>query len=290
VVKRIVSGFPQEAAWNRDRVEYEWRTVSLAWWMAQAEHSVSVPRSDVSDRVLFTTSWDDGDPLDVKIADTLEEFGYVGTFYASTGPDGQRLISDGDLARIGKKHELGAHGKTHTIFPELPRSALADEIRWAVEEMSRFGKVGDVVAPPRGKIDAATRRFIGNLGFAVRSGAIVGSAEVNGNSLEPTFQLYPHTWKTIMRNCVYRRELPIASLLVALKHRGSPEDRFRQMLLASAEQQRYVHVWGHSAEIQRLDLWGALRCLLRTAADLGLTPVSNSDAFHRLSREARRTT
>jgi hypothetical protein len=79
-----------------------------------------VPKCDVSSQVLFTTSWDDGNPLDVKIANTLEEFGL---FYASTGPVGWRLVNDGDLARIGKKHELGAHGKRHTIFPELPRSA-----------------------------------------------------------------------------------------------------------------------------------------------------------------------
>jgi peptidoglycan/xylan/chitin deacetylase (PgdA/CDA1 family) len=258
--------------------------------MAEAEHSVGGPRCDLSDRVLFTTSWDDGNPLDVKIADTLEEFGLVGTFYASTGPGGRRRINDEDLARIGKKHELGVHGQTHTIFPELPRSVLADEIYWAVEEMSRFGNVGAVVAPPRGKIDTTTRRFIGRLGFAVRTGAIVGSGGVKSNSLEPTFQLFPHGWKTIARNCVYRRRLPMTSLLLPFAHKASPEDRFRQMFLAAAEQERYVHVWGHSAEIQRLNLWGALRGLLRTAADLGLTPVSNSEAFHRLSREARRKT
>ncbi len=244
----------------------------------------------MSRRVLFTTSWDDGDPLDVRIADMLEEFGFVGTFYASTGPGGRRQINDEDLTRIGSKHELGVHGQTHTIFPELPRSKLADEIRWAVEEMARFGNVGHVVAPPRGKINAATRRFIGRLGFAVRTGALVGSKAVKGNSLEPTFQLYPHTWKTIIRNCVYRRRVPIATLIPALAGKGSPEYRFRQLLLAAARRQRYVHVWGHAADIERLNLWDPLRCLLRTAADLGLTPVSNSEAFHRLSRDAGRAT
>lgn len=241
----------------------------------------------MSDRVLFTTSWDDGDPLDVKIADTLEEFGFVGTFYASTGPDGRRLINDGDLARIGKKHELGAHGKTHTIFPELQRSALADEIHWAVEEMSRFGSVGSVVAPPRGKINASTTRFIGHLGFAVRTGAIIGSGGVTRNTLEPTFQLYPHGWNTIARNCVYRRRLPTASLLAPFARKTSPEDRFHQMLLAATERNRYVHVWGHSADIQRLNLWGTLRDLLAMAIELGFTPVSNSEAFDRLSRNGR---
>jgi peptidoglycan/xylan/chitin deacetylase (PgdA/CDA1 family) len=250
-------------------------------------HEDGVPRCDVSNRVLFTTSWDDGNPLDVRIADTLEQFGLVGTFYASTGPDGHRLINDQDLARIGSKHELGVHGQTHTIFPELPRAALADEIHWAVEEMSRFGSVGSVVAPPRGKINASTSRFIGQLGFGVRTGAIVGSGGVTRNSLEPTFQLYPHEWKTIARNSVYQRRLPMASLLVPFARKASLEDRFQQMLLAAAERQRYVHVWGHAADIHRLNLWGALRDLLAIATELGLTPVSNTEAFDRLSRDGR---
>ena len=216
----------------------------------------------------------------------LEEFGFLGTFYASTGPGGRRLIDDNDLARIGRNHEFGVHGQTHTIFPELPRSVLADEIHWAVGEMSRFGTVGRVVAPPRGKIDTATRLFIGQLGFAVRSGAIIGATEVSGNSLEPTFQLYPHVWRTILRNCAYRRRIPTVTLLLAMARDGNPRDRFLALLRAAARHQRYVHVWGHAADIERLDLWDPLRRLLGTAADLGLIPVSNSEAFDQLSRRA----
>ena len=240
---------------------------------------------DVSSHTLFTTSWDDGHPLDERIADTLEEFGFVGTFYASTGPEGRRLISDNALARIGRKHELGVHGRTHTIFPELSRQALTDEIHWAVEELSRFGNVGHVVAPPRGKIDGATRRFIGRLGFAVRTGAIMGAAAVRGNSLEPTFQLYPHVRKTIIRNCVYRRRIPTGTILLELAREGELPERSRRLLLAAARRDRHVHIWGHAADVERLDLWKALRGVLGMAADLGLAGVSNSDAFDRFSHE-----
>jgi peptidoglycan/xylan/chitin deacetylase (PgdA/CDA1 family) len=243
-------------------------------------------RRALTSRVLFTSSWDDGHPLDVKIAGMLEEFGFVGTFYASTGPKGRRLIRDEDLARIGRNHEFGVHGRTHRIFTELPRSALADEIQWAVEEMSRFGNVGHVVAPPRGKIDKATRVFIGELGFAVRTGAIIGTTEVSGNSFEPTFQLYPHVWTTIIRNCAYRRRIPTVALLLALARDGGVRDRFVALLRAAVRSQGGVHVWGHAADIERFDLWDALRSLLRAAADLGLTPVSNSEAFDRLSIRA----
>ena len=246
--------------------------------------SIPVP-ADASSQTLFTTSWDDGHPLDERIADTLEEFGFVGTFYASTGPQGRRLISDNALARIGRNHELGVHGRTHTVFPELSRQALAGEIHWAVEELSRFGNVGHLVAPPRGKIDGATRRFIGRLGFAVRTGAIIGAAAVRGNSLEPTFQLYPHVRKTIIRNCLYRRRIPTVTILLELAREDDLRERSRRLLLAAARHQRYVHMWGHAAEVERLDLWKALRGILGMAADLGLAGVSNSEAFDRLSRK-----
>ena len=239
----------------------------------------------MSSQPLFTTSWDDGHPLDERIADTLEEFGFVGTFYASTGPEGRRLISDKALARIGRNHELGVHGRTHTIFPELSRQALAGEIHWAVEELSRFGNVGRVVAPPRGKIDGPTRRFIGRLGFAVRTGAIIGAAAVRGNSLEPTFQLYPHVRKTIIRNCLYRRRIPTVTMLLQLARKDELRERSRRLLLAAATRQRYVHMWGHAADVERLDLWKALRGLLGMAADLGLIGVSNTVAFDRLSHK-----
>jgi hypothetical protein len=58
------------------------------------------------------------------------------------------------------------------------------------------------------------------------------------------------------------------------------------MLLAGARDQRYVHVWGHAAEIERLDLWDALRELLGAASDLGLAPVSNTQALAELDRRA----
>jgi peptidoglycan/xylan/chitin deacetylase (PgdA/CDA1 family) len=241
----------------------------------------------VSDRAIFTTSWDDGNPLDVRIAQMLEDFGLTGTFYASTGPEGRRLISDGDLARIGRSHELGVHGRTHEIFPVLSGHDLTHEIRWAAEELSRFGVVGSVAAPPRGKLDRPTARVLAHLGYSVRTGAIIGSPSSKRGVLEPTFHFYPHRWRTIVRNLGYRRRIPPPALLLAHGSRRDFRDRTRRMLLAGARDQRYVHVWGHAAEIERLDLWDALRELLGAAAGLGLTPVSNTEALAELDRRAK---
>ena len=237
---------------------------------------------------LFTTSWDDGHPLDVRVAAVLDEFGFVGTFYSSTGPEGRRLVSDEDLALIGQRHELGVHGRTHTIFPELARHALAEEIEWAASDLSRFGTVPKIAAPPRGKIDPATRRFLGHLGYIVRTGAVVGGTEVRANALEPSFQLYPHRWRTIVRNYAYRRMVPSISFLLAIGQKDELGERFGRLVKAAARHRRYVHFWGHAADIERLGLWSKLRELLGVAAELRLTPVSNSEAFKYLSRSDHR--
>jgi len=44
---------------------------------------------------------------------------------------------------------------------------------------------------------------------------------------------------------------------------------------------------GHAADLDRLDLWETLRDVLRTAAELGLIPVSNGEGFSRLTGPAR---
>jgi hypothetical protein len=103
---------------------------------------------------------------------------------------------------------------------------------------------------------------------------------VRDNSLEPTFQLYNHRWRAILRNYAYRRMIPSATLLLAV----GGEDRFRRLFETAVRHRSYVHVWGHASDVERLNLWGELRWLLATAAELRLIPVSNSEAFDRLSR------
>jgi len=115
-------------------------------------------------RTLFTTSWDDGDPCDVVAADMLSRFGLRGTFYASTGPSGTRLINDDALHWIAERHELGNHGRTHTPFIDLSRAALIEELAWGCADLSRFGPAPTMVAPPKGRISREVLGVLGSLG------------------------------------------------------------------------------------------------------------------------------
>jgi hypothetical protein len=244
----------------------------------------------VSTQTLFTTSWDDGHPLDVRIADTLEEFGFVGTFYASVGPEGRRLISDNALARIGRNHELGVHGRTHAIFLELPRQALAKEIHWRRRAVT-FPEMSDMwwchlEERSMGQLAALSAGWALPSGRG-RSSARPRSAEILGADFSSSI----HTsGRRCMGNCLYRRRIPTVTILLELAREDELRERSRRLLLTAATRQRYVHMWGHEADVERLDLWKTLRGLLAMAADVGLAGVSNSEAYDRLSHSNRSMT
>ena len=171
--------------------------------------------------VPFTTSWDDGFPADTRVADLLHSFGLRGTFYASTGPAGARSISDSDLRRIARDHELGNHGRTHTPFLSLSSADIEDEVRWGDRELSRFGSPGKIVAPPKGKMDSRVVRTLRELGYQVRSAPVLATRSRRATWFEPSLQFYPHTWSAITRNMARRRLLPAAPLLLTWARGGT---------------------------------------------------------------------
>ena len=232
----------------------------------------------MGDFVAFTTSWDDGSPSDTRVADLLHSFGLLGTFYASTGPEGARSISDSDLRRIARDHELGNHGRTHTPFLSLSSTDIEDEVRWGDRELSRFGSPGKIVAPPKGKMDARVVRTLRELGYHVRSAPVLATRSRRATWFEPSLQFYPHTWSAITRNMARRRLLPAAPLLLTWARGGDFRQRTLDLVRVAAERLPCVHVWGHSWEIDQLDLWDALEDVFRLARALHIRPTTNTEA------------
>lgn len=56
--------------------------------------------------LLFTTSWDDGHPLDLRLAELLVTYGFRGTFYVPCRNwQGEPVLSGRELRDLGRGFE-----------------------------------------------------------------------------------------------------------------------------------------------------------------------------------------
>ena len=72
--------------------------------------------------MIFTTSWDDGHKLDLKILDLLNKYNLKGIFYIPKNFVLKNL-SDEEIKLISQTQEIGAHSLTH---PDLTKISLAE--------------------------------------------------------------------------------------------------------------------------------------------------------------------
>jgi peptidoglycan/xylan/chitin deacetylase (PgdA/CDA1 family) len=80
---------------------------------------------------IVMTSWDDGDPCDLKVAELLRARGLPGTFYVPiVGYDGRNTLEPAELRSLGSEgFEIGAHGVSHKVLTELSPKELVGEVR-----------------------------------------------------------------------------------------------------------------------------------------------------------------
>lgn len=218
----------------------------------------------------FTTSWDDGHPLDLRLAELLAARGFAATFYVPRGNrEGRSVMTARELRALGAGFEIGGHTLDHVRLPGLPAAErdrqLRDGKRCVEDEL---GRAITGFCYPGGAHDARTRRAVRAAGFGY-------ARTVTNLSLDPprdrfqvatTLQLFPHRRRTYLRNFARRgawrrRALPLA---ICLGDR-SLDHRLEDVLRFAVQRGGVFHLWGHSWEIEAAGLWGALDRFLRVA-------------------------
>lgn len=118
---------------------------------------------------IVTTSWDDGDPLDLKVAEVLRARGLPGTFYFPfIGYDGRRTLTPDHLSSMALEgFEVGGHGMSHNVLPPLRSKEIAREVRgckqWLEDILS--GPV-QMLCYPKGRYSANVIRHVQAAGYA----------------------------------------------------------------------------------------------------------------------------
>jgi len=220
----------------------------------------------------ITTSWDDGHPLDERLADLLSRNNLAGTFYIpraiSTG-----VMSDNQIRNLSTRFEIGAHTLNHVFLADTDDATAKAEITGSkawVEDLT--GQACPMFCPPAGRYTPHHLPMFTDAGYrALRSVEFLSldPPRLRGKLLElpTTLQVFRQPVKAYVKNAL-KRKAPRNLWLLAAYGRSSDWRVLAERLLNRAVAAGGVfHLWGHSWEIEACGLWGELEQVLRLLGD-----------------------
>ncbi len=221
---------------------------------------------------IVTTSWDDGDPFDLRVAELLEARGLSGTFYIPIkGHHKPGPLNNADLRSLDAQgFEIGGHGVCHPNLPSCKPETLFHEVsdcKKALEDV--LGGAVRLFAYPRGRYNANVisalkeARYLG----ARTTRMLARDLKFDAFKMPTSVQVYPHGKTDYVKNlsrAFYFGE--------AWKYVARPSVLSSWVTLAKAlfdsvmEKGGIWHLYGHSWEIDELGLWDSLKEVLSYVA------------------------
>ncbi len=235
---------------------------------------MDISSSPEKNKVLVTTSWDDGDILDMRLASLLERYGVKGTFYITKEYRKERVSDDG-IRKLTRFHEIGAHSLTHpdlrAVSEEQKMSEMSGGKAWLEGVL---GREVPMFCYPRGYYDEASIAAAKTAGFRGARTTKLGSVSrtLNPFEMDTTLQVYPFPFRKHDASHYYwgkllepysQRAPALHALGVSTFSMSSWQGVARAAFTKAKEQNGVFHLWGHSWEIEKYNMWGELEDFLR---------------------------
>jgi peptidoglycan-N-acetylglucosamine deacetylase len=222
------------------------------------------------DRVLriVTTSWDDGDRSDLRLAGLLNSKQVRGTFYVPinqyrAGP----VLNKANLKSLSSEgFEIGAHGVSHQYLPRLSAAMLARDVRTCKEILENtLGEQVSMFCYPGGRYNRRVIRALKKAGYKGGRTVRMLSTKLDFNPFEmPTsLQVYPHSGAEYLKNLITARDLPgLYEYVVQWRRAGAWLQLGKKLFDSVLKEGGIWHLYGHSWEIEELGLWEDLGSML----------------------------
>lgn len=223
--------------------------------------------------MILTTSWDDGHPLDRRLADMLARHNLPATFYVPIENPERPLMARPELRRLAEAgFEIGGHTYHHTRLLNVPLAAAREEI------VSGKTALEDLLGQPVLSFCYVGGQFSPQLAALVREAGFMGARTTARHVL---WRPWPRADRfavptTIQARNFTRREEAYQLLhwrnpfaLPVLFRRGPSGfvDGAHRWLDRAMKRGGAWHLWGHSWEIERFGLWAELEQVLALVAE-----------------------
>lgn len=232
----------------------------------------------------ITTSWDDGHPLDLRVAELLTRHGLTGTFYVPRSSQ-RPVMNSSQVRELSKTFEIGAHTLEHIAIDKLPDAKALAQLSGSREWLEQLtGSPCRVFCFPGGKFRSRQLPLVRLAGYeAVRTVELLSTANprrIDGLCIIPTtVQAFPHAASVYALNTLKRFSASAAFRLGSelLSHDWARLARI--LLLQTRDRGGVFHLWGHSWEIEEQGQWDNLESLLMTIGQWreAMQSVTNSE-------------
>jgi peptidoglycan-N-acetylglucosamine deacetylase len=220
-------------------------------------------------RVVVTTSWDDGDPHDTKLAELLSAYNLQGTFYIPFVYGERQVIDFAGIRNISQNFEVGAHAWHHVILSELEDHQLDKEIgmcKTAIEDI--IDKPVTMFSYPYGKCNWRVRQKVIDAGFL--GARVTKSFHLNvGNDLwqiPTTIFAFRQSHLNLMLHLLAQRNWNGINLLAEIGFQKTWLLRAYALFNKVITEGGVWHLWGHSKQIEEYGLWDELEALFSLVA------------------------
>jgi peptidoglycan-N-acetylglucosamine deacetylase len=232
--------------------------------------------------MLFLTSWDDGHPSDLRLAELLNKYDLKGTFFVPvTNKEGYEVLNPAQLKVLDQNFEIGGHTLTHCYLQGLSQQELNHEIGRGKEVIEDIlGHSIDGFCYPGGEYDGNVIQAVKLAGFSYARTVENLCFDLGESAwkMPTSFQFYPHSAYVFLKNSL---KYPKISKMNIVKMRWSEKDFLcfmeKQLILAS-HQQSVFHIWGHSWELDEFHLWDKLEMFFKLLADFPIQALTLTEA------------
>lgn len=211
----------------------------------------------------FSMSVDDGHPLDLRMADLLQSHEIKATFYLPiTNQEGAPVLSPTNMRELARSFEVGSHTRSHRFLNTLHGAEAWREIIDGKQQLQdQLGEEVGGFCYPGGRYHHLHKLQVRSAGFryARTTQNLRIDLEFPFYEMPTTAQFYPHTRSVFFRNFISQRHWRKRS--EALSVSLASDDwliRLQTLLDLAIEQRGVFHLWCHSIDIEKLQLWNQL--------------------------------
>lgn len=238
---------------------------------------------------IVTTSWDDGDPQDLKVAELLRQRGLSGTVYFPfIGYDGRATLSAQDLRTLVREgFEVGGHGMSHNVLTALREKEIGREVSNCKKRLEDIlGTRVRMFSYPLGRSNRTVVSHLKQAGYlGGRNNRMLGyKLDFTPYEMPTTLQIAPLRAPDYWRNAI--RSGSAEKLLSVFRYVLQSPDwvTLGKRLFDLVMQHGGVwHLYGHSWQIEEQGLWAELGGLLDYVSHReGVLYLNNCDVLQYL--------